>query len=85
MGGEAKTKLLSYVNGGYLNFALNWLKYIRKLDMQNMVIMYCLDDESFERMSAEKDIEKCAMDKSELSYRNHFRVSSKRMGCFDVE
>ncbi len=57
MGDETKTKLLSYVNGGYLNFALNWLKYIRKLNMQNMVIMYCLDDESFERMSAEKDIE----------------------------
>ena len=46
-----ETKLLSYVNGGYLDFALNWLKYIRELDMQNMVIMYCLDDESFERMS----------------------------------
>jgi hypothetical protein len=40
-----------------LDFALNWLKYIRELDMQNMVIMYCLDDESFERMSDEKDIE----------------------------
>ena len=57
MGDETKTKLLSYVNGGYLDFALNWLKYIRELDMQNMVIMYCLDDESFERMSEEKDIE----------------------------
>jgi len=53
----AETKLLSYVNGGYLDFALNWLKYIRALNMQNMVIMYCLDDESFERMSEEKDIE----------------------------
>ena len=52
-----ETKLLSYVNGGYLDFALNWLKYIRKLDMQSMVIMYCLDDESFEHMSEEKDIE----------------------------
>lgn len=52
-----QTKLLSYVNGGYLDFALNWLKYIRKLDMQDMVIMYCLDDESFYRMSTEKDIE----------------------------
>ena len=57
MGDETKTKLLSYVNGGYLDFALNWLKYIRELDMQSMVIMYCLDDESFERMSEEKDIE----------------------------
>ena len=57
MGDETKTKLLSYVNGGYLDFALNWLKYIRELDMQDMVIMYCLDDESFERMSEEKDIE----------------------------
>jgi len=57
MGDETKTKLLSYVNGGYLDFALNWLKYIRELNMQNMVIMYCLDDESFERMSEEKDIE----------------------------
>tara|TARA_B100001093_G_scaffold195390_1_gene187849 strand:+ start:4435 stop:5397 length:963 start_codon:yes stop_codon:yes gene_type:complete len=53
----AETKLLSYVNGGYLDFALNWLKYIRELDMQDLVIMYCLDDESFERMSEEKDIE----------------------------
>jgi len=53
----SETKLLSYVNGGYLDFALNWLKYIRNLDMQDMVIMYCLDDESFERMSEEKDIE----------------------------
>ena len=53
----AETKLLSYVNGGYLDFALNWLKYIRDVNMQNMVIMYCLDDESFERMSEEKDIE----------------------------
>ena len=53
----AETKLLSYVNGGYLDFALNWLKYIRELDMQSLVIMYCLDDESFERMSEEKDIE----------------------------
>ena len=53
----AETKLLSYVNGGYLDFALNWLKYIRELDMQGLVIMYCLDDESFERMSEEKDIE----------------------------
>jgi len=52
-----ETKLLSYVNGGYLDFALNWLKYIRELDMQSMVIMYCLDDESFEHMSEEKDIE----------------------------
>jgi hypothetical protein len=57
MGEKTKTKLLSYVNGGYLDFALNWLKYIRALNMQNMVIMYCLDDESFERMSTEKDIE----------------------------
>jgi len=54
---RTKTKLLSYVNGGYLDFALNWLKYIRALNMQNMVIMYCLDDESFEHMSTEKDIE----------------------------
>jgi len=53
----AETKLLSYVNGGYLDFALNWIKYIRELDMQSLVIMYCLDDESFERMSEEKDIE----------------------------
>jgi len=53
----AETKLLSYVNGGYLDFALNWLKYIRNVNMQNMVIMYCLDDESFDRMSEEKDIE----------------------------
>ena len=53
----AETKLLSYVNGGYLDFALNWLKYIRDVNMQNMVIMYCLDDESFDRMSEEKDIE----------------------------
>ena len=53
----AETKLLSYVNGGYLDFALNWLKYIRDVNMQDMVIMYCLDDESFERMSEEKDIE----------------------------
>ena len=53
----AETKLLSYVNCGYLDFALNWLKYIRELDMQSLVIMYCLDDESFERMSEEKDIE----------------------------
>jgi hypothetical protein len=52
-----QTKLLSYVNGGYLDFALNWIKYIRALNMQNMVIMYCLDDESFEKMSEEKDIE----------------------------
>jgi len=57
MGDETKTKLLSYVNGGYLDFALNWLKYIRALDMQDMVIMYCLDDESHERMTVEKDIE----------------------------
>lgn len=53
----AETKLLSYVNGGYLDFALNWIKYIRALNMQSLVIMYCLDDESFERMSTEKDIE----------------------------
>ena len=52
-----ETKLLSYVNEGYLDFAINCLKYIRKLNMQNMVIMYCLDDQSFETMSNEKDIE----------------------------
>lgn len=52
-----KTKLLSYVNEGYLDFAVNWLKYIRKLDMQHLSIVYCLDDASYERMSQEKDIE----------------------------
>ncbi len=57
MGEKTKTKLLSYVNGGYLDFALNWLKYIRELDMQNMVIIYCLDDESFDCMSKKNDIE----------------------------
>ena len=36
MGGVKGTKLLSYVNEGYLDFAVNWLKYIRKLDMQSM-------------------------------------------------
>ena len=57
MGGVKGTKLLSYVNEGYLDFAVNWLKYIRKLDMQSMSIVYCLDDASYERMSQEKDIE----------------------------
>ena len=42
----AETKLLSYVNEGYLDFAVNWLKYIRKLNMQSMSIVYCLDDSS---------------------------------------
>ena len=53
----AETKLLSYVNEGYLDFAVNWLKYIRKLNMQSMSIVYCLDDASYERMSQENDIE----------------------------
>ena len=56
--GELKgTKLMTYVNSGYLDFAVNWLKYVRDRDMQDMVIIYCLDDESYERLSAEKDIE----------------------------
>lgn len=56
--GEIKgTKLMTYVNSGYLDFALNWIKYVRDRDMQEMVIIYCLDDESYERLSAEKDIE----------------------------
>ena len=56
--GEIKgTKLMTYVNAGYLDFALNWLEYVRKQNMQDMVIIYCLDDESYERLSAEKDIE----------------------------
>ena len=39
--------------------------------------MYCLDDESFERMSEEKDIECKRWISPNFHIRNHFRVSSK--------
>lgn len=56
----SKTKILSCVNNGYLDFALNWLKYIRLLNIQKFVVLYCLDTESYKRLSLEKDI-KCVL------------------------